>query len=68
MKSQFFNAATPKREVEPRNKRNLQTKSERFPVRFSKLSALLECVLKVFAIGSDEVGYADTSGVSCWRD
>jgi len=27
---------------------------------------LLECVPKVFANGSNEVSYADTSGVSCW--
>jgi hypothetical protein len=28
----------------------------------------LEGVPEVFATGSNEVGYADTSGVSCWRD
>jgi hypothetical protein len=33
---------------------------------FFQKSALKEGVPKVFANGSNEVSYADTSGVSCW--
>jgi hypothetical protein len=41
---------------------SMKTMNLKFTGRF----LLLEGVPKVFANGSNEVSYADTSGVSCW--